>query len=50
VFRPGDQYAPRDLFSRQRDRVNRMVRLWLSVRVAGRVDDSAVPDEALLKA
>ncbi len=38
----------RDLFSRYRDRLKRMVHLRLSRRLAGRVDDSDVLQEAFL--
>jgi RNA polymerase sigma-70 factor, ECF subfamily len=44
----GDQDAVRDLFSRYRDRLKRMVHLRLSRRLAGRVDDSDVLQEAFL--
>ena len=44
----GDQEALRDLFSRYRDRLKRMVHLRLSRRLAGRVDDSDVLQEAFL--
>ena len=46
--RRGDQEALRDLFSRYRDRLKRMVHLRLSRRLAGRVDDSDVLQEAFL--
>jgi RNA polymerase sigma-70 factor (ECF subfamily) len=46
----GDQEALRELFSRHRDRLKRMVRLRLSRRLAGRVDDSDVLQEAFLDA
>ena len=45
----GDQEAFRQLFSRYRDRLKRMVHLRLSRRLAGRVDDSDVVQEALLE-
>jgi RNA polymerase sigma-70 factor (ECF subfamily) len=44
----GDQAALRDLFSRYRDRLKRMVHLRLSRRLQGRVDDSDVLQEAFL--
>jgi RNA polymerase sigma-70 factor, ECF subfamily len=44
----GDQDALRDLFQRYRDRLKRMVRLRLSRRLQGRVDDSDVIQEALV--
>ncbi len=44
----GDQDALRDLFSRHRDRLKRMVHLRLSRRLAGRIDDSDVLQEAFL--
>jgi RNA polymerase sigma-70 factor (ECF subfamily) len=44
----GDEQAFRDLFSRYRDRLKRMVRLRLSRRLQGRVDDSDVLQEAYL--
>jgi RNA polymerase sigma-70 factor, ECF subfamily len=44
----GDQDAMRDLFSRHRDRLKRMVHLRLSRRLAGRIDDSDVLQEAFL--
>jgi RNA polymerase sigma-70 factor (ECF subfamily) len=44
----GDQEALRTLFSRYRDRLKRMVHLRLSRRIAGRVDDSDVIQEAYL--
>ena len=46
----GDQEALRVLFSRHRDRLKRMVHLRLSRRLAGRVDDSDVLQEAFLEA
>jgi RNA polymerase sigma-70 factor (ECF subfamily) len=45
----GDQDAVRDLFSRYRDRLKRMVRLRLSRRLAGRIDDSDVLQESFLE-
>jgi RNA polymerase sigma-70 factor (ECF subfamily) len=44
----GDQAALRELFSRYRDRLKRMVHLRLSRRLQGRVDDSDVLQEAFL--
>jgi RNA polymerase sigma-70 factor (ECF subfamily) len=44
----GDEQALRTLFSRYRDRLKRMVRLRLSRRLQGRVDDSDVLQEAYL--
>jgi RNA polymerase sigma-70 factor (ECF subfamily) len=44
----GDEAAARDLFSRYRGRLKRMVRLRLSRRLQGRVDDSDVLQEAYL--
>jgi RNA polymerase sigma-70 factor (ECF subfamily) len=44
----GDQEALRTLFSRYRDRLKRMVRLRLSRRLSGRVDDSDVIQESFL--
>jgi len=44
----GDQDALRQLFERYRDRLKRMVRLRLSRRLQGRVDDSDVIQEALI--
>src|SRR4051794_39773719 len=44
----GDADACRDLFSRHRDRLKRMVHLRLSRRLQGRVDDSDVLQEAYL--
>ncbi len=45
----GDQDARlRELFSRHRDRLKRMVHLRLSRRLAGRIDDSDVLQEAFL--
>jgi RNA polymerase sigma-70 factor (ECF subfamily) len=44
----GDEQALRELFSRYRDRLKRMVRLRLSRRLQGRVDDSDVLQEAYL--
>lgn len=45
----GDQEALRQLFSRYRDRLKRMVHLRLSRRLSGRVDDSDVVQEALIE-
>ena len=45
----GDQDALRQLFSRYRDRLKRMVHLRLSRRLSGRVDDSDVVQEALIE-
>jgi RNA polymerase sigma-70 factor (ECF subfamily) len=44
----GDQEALRELFGCYRDRLKRMVRLRLSRRLQGRVDDSDIIQEALL--
>ena len=44
----GDPEASRQLFSRYRDRLKRMVHLRLSRRLQGRVDDSDVLQEAYL--
>jgi RNA polymerase sigma-70 factor, ECF subfamily len=44
----GDEQALQELFSRYRDRLKRMVRLRLSRRLQGRVDDSDVLQEAFL--
>ncbi len=44
----GDEAATRDLFLRHRARLKRMVRLRLSRRLQGRVDDSDVLQEAYL--
>ena len=44
----GDAEALRQLFSRYRDRLKRMVHLRLSRRLQGRVDDSDVVQEAYL--
>jgi RNA polymerase sigma-70 factor, ECF subfamily len=46
----GEEGALRELFSRHRDRLKRMVHLRLSRRLAGRVDDSDVLQEAYLDA
>src|SRR5689334_21641745 len=46
----GEEAALRELFSRHRDRLKRMVHLRLSRRLAGRVDDSDVIQEAYLDA
>jgi RNA polymerase sigma-70 factor (ECF subfamily) len=45
----GDQEALRQLFSRYRDRLKRIVHLRLSRRLSGRVDDSDVVQEAFLE-
>jgi RNA polymerase sigma-70 factor (ECF subfamily) len=45
----GDPQALRELFSRYRDRLKRMVRLRLSRRLAGRIDDSDVLQESFLE-
>ena len=45
----GEEGAMRELFSRHRDRLKRMVHLRLSRRLAGRVDDSDVLQEAYLE-
>ncbi|MCH8045678.1 MAG: hypothetical protein IID44_18360 [Planctomycetes bacterium] len=42
----GDQAALDELFGRYRERLKRMVRLRLNRRLAGRVDDSDVLQEA----
>ena len=44
----GDEAAARELFSRYRSRLKRMVHLRLSRRLQGRVDDSDVLQEAYL--
>jgi RNA polymerase sigma-70 factor, ECF subfamily len=46
----GEEEPLRELFSRYRDRLKRMVHLRLSRRLAGRVDDSDVLQEAYLDA
>src|SRR2546421_8095800 len=46
----GDEEALRELFTRYRDRLKRMVHLRLSRRLQGRVDDSDVVQEAYLEA
>jgi RNA polymerase sigma-70 factor (ECF subfamily) len=46
----GEEAALRELFSRHRDRLKRMVHLRLSRRLAGRVDDSDILQEAYLEA
>src|SRR5437868_10065511 len=46
----GEEAASRELFSRYRDRLKRMVHLRLSRRLQGRVDDSDVLQEAYLEA
>src|SRR5436305_10595955 len=45
-----DEQAFRELFTRYRDRLKRMVHLRLSRRLQGRVDDSDVVQEAYLDA
>ena len=45
----GDPLALRELFSRYRGRLQRMVRLRLSRRLAGRIDDSDVLQESFLE-
>jgi RNA polymerase sigma-70 factor (ECF subfamily) len=45
----GDQQALLDLFARHRDRLKRMVRLRLSRRLQGRIDDSDVLQESFLE-
>jgi RNA polymerase sigma-70 factor (ECF subfamily) len=45
----GDQRALREVFSRYRERLKRMVRLRLSRRLQGRVDDSDVLQESFLE-
>jgi len=45
----GDQQALQDLFARHRDRLKRMVRLRLSRRLQGRIDDSDVLQESFLE-
>jgi RNA polymerase sigma-70 factor (ECF subfamily) len=45
----GDQEALRELFGRYRDRLKRMVRLRLSRRLQGRVDDSDIIQESFLE-
>jgi len=46
----GEEAALRELFSRHRDRLKRMVHLRLSRRLAGRVDDSDILQDAYLEA
>ena len=46
----GEEVALRELFSRHRDRLKRMVHLRLSRRLAGRVDDSDILQDAYLEA
>jgi RNA polymerase sigma-70 factor (ECF subfamily) len=46
----GDEEALRTLFAAHRDRLKRMVHLRLSRRLAGRVDDSDVLQEAFVEA
>lgn len=45
----GDDQAMRELFTHYRDRLKRMVRLRLSRRMQGRVDDSDVLQESFLE-
>src|SRR5262245_23097032 len=45
----GDEQALQELFSRYRDRLKRMVRLRLSRRLQGRVDDSDVLQESFVE-
>src|SRR3954447_23996957 len=45
----GEEGPLRELFSRHRDRLKRMIHLRLSRRLAGRVDDSDVLQEALVE-
>jgi RNA polymerase sigma-70 factor, ECF subfamily len=45
----GDEAALRTLFSENRDRLKRMIRLRLSRRLSGRVDDSDVLQEAFVE-
>src|SRR5262245_54227366 len=45
----GDEQAFQDLFARYRERLKRMVRLRLSRRLQGRVDDSDVLQEAYIE-
>ena len=42
----GDERAAQDLFAPHRERLKRMVRLRLSRRIQGRIDDSDVLQEA----
>ena len=49
TFSAGDDAACRDLFSRYRPRLKRMVHLRLSRRLQGRIDDSDVLQEAYLE-
>ena len=46
----GDEDALRELFSRHRGRLKRMVRLRMNRRLQGRIDDSDVLQEAYLEA
>jgi RNA polymerase sigma-70 factor (ECF subfamily) len=46
----GDEEALRTLFEAHRDRLKRMVRLRLSPRLTGRVDDSDILQEAFVEA
>jgi hypothetical protein len=45
----GDETALRELFGQYRDRLKRMVRLRLSRRLQGRIDDSDVLQESYLE-
>ena len=45
----GEEHAARELFTRYQDRLKRMVRLRLSRRLQGRVDDSDILQEAYLE-
>ena len=45
----GEEQAARELFTRYHDRLKRMVRLRLSRRLQGRVDDSEILQEASLE-
>jgi len=45
----GDEAALRELFGRYRDRLKRMMRLRLSRRLQGRIDDSDVLQESFLE-
>ena len=46
----GDEAALAELFARYRDRMKRMVKLWLDRRLSGRIDPSDVVQEAFLEA
>jgi RNA polymerase sigma-70 factor (ECF subfamily) len=48
--REGDETARQDLLARHRDRLRRMVRVYLDRRLAARVDPSDVVQEALAEA